>query len=630
MTQFVLIDHSIKRLGGHNFEYAYHVLGAAERAGLSPVLAANARFLEGKRVPSTWRVLPCFRHTTYEIGKLRDKQQRLERQATAGNTSRDIAARASNWINLPNWIRSQLAARYERLQRQIVDRFAEDLDGLLSRLALSAGDQVFVPTLNEHDLVGLLNCVRRRGSPGAARWHLQFHFKVFEGREPDYNDQQPGLDELKALFQRAVQTLGPSARYYTTTEHLARQYNRLAGPDFTALPYPVNPGLRASVAKRVSERTLRVTCPGGVRPEKGTQLLATAIQPVWEELFAGRRLRLVVQAKRLGKLPTELRRHARYDRAIRLEGRHESAVAVIRWPLSTEQYLDLIRQSDIGLLLYDSLTYYCRCSGVLVEMLSAGVPVIAPAGCWMADQLSRPIQQYRRQLLASSEIANIEEVARPPMPRLRTESESTSSGPTRLTADLAVPQGATHAMIEVRIDESVGHRGYLSVQCDQIGGGHMTLDTDWEILSADGVCSYAFVKIGSDAKRLSLTVADAYGMRHDSAASLCCHFITGSDRAVSCPSGAVGLVAANVAQVPRLLRELTNNYPHYRRTAGEFASAWGAWHSPEQVVAELIANSIPVHSLDKSQYRADPPHSLTVMQPRVKSGDSIASRPFGD
>ena len=44
MRQFVLIDQSIRGLTGHHYEYAVHVLGAAEKAGYQPILATNREF----------------------------------------------------------------------------------------------------------------------------------------------------------------------------------------------------------------------------------------------------------------------------------------------------------------------------------------------------------------------------------------------------------------------------------------------------------------------------------------------------------------------------------------------------------------------------------------------------------
>ena len=111
---------------------------------------------------------------------------------------------------------------------------------------------------------------------------------------------------------------------------------------------------------------LRVTCAGAVRSEKGLSLVNRVVDPLWADYFESGRLQLVVQARRLGKLPAALRPHASFQRDVR-DTRHSnerSKVAVVRWPLSTEQYLSLIRHSHIGLFLYDPDEYFARCSGV--------------------------------------------------------------------------------------------------------------------------------------------------------------------------------------------------------------------------------------------------------------------------
>jgi len=43
-NKFILIDQSISSVAGHHYEYAVHVLEAAQRAGFEPYLATNRRF----------------------------------------------------------------------------------------------------------------------------------------------------------------------------------------------------------------------------------------------------------------------------------------------------------------------------------------------------------------------------------------------------------------------------------------------------------------------------------------------------------------------------------------------------------------------------------------------------------
>lgn len=59
MPKFIVIDHSICGIGGHYYEYARHVLGAAEEAGFDPVLATNRKFTPDEEIG--WRVHPVYR-----------------------------------------------------------------------------------------------------------------------------------------------------------------------------------------------------------------------------------------------------------------------------------------------------------------------------------------------------------------------------------------------------------------------------------------------------------------------------------------------------------------------------------------------------------------------------------------
>ena len=235
MNNFLVIDHSIKRIGGHNYEYALHILRAAERQGYRPILAVNRRFFERKRLPASWQLHTPFRHTTYEAARFAAKQRQLDpdgllTNADASRLSLPVETRGRrSWLlRLPTAVRRYLTGRLERHRRQFVGHYTEDLASLFGQLHVDRGDQVFVPTLSEDDLVGLLAYFRAQGSAASrVRWHLQFHFSVYDGREPGYRKQDACLGRIKQLFEDAHRALPPeSVSFYTTTEILAEQYNR--------------------------------------------------------------------------------------------------------------------------------------------------------------------------------------------------------------------------------------------------------------------------------------------------------------------------------------------------------------------------------------------------------------------
>jgi hypothetical protein len=604
MKNFVLIDHSVKRIGGHNFEYAYHILRAAETQGYKPVFCVNRRFFEQKRLPQSWTLLPIFHHTTYEVHHLQEKEARL-RVDDPNGPARTIGIRSwrdMTWVVPRSWKR-RLADRYRRMQHEIVAQFASDMSTALNRLRPAGGDLIFVPTLSREDLVGLVEFFRGEPRAGDVDWHLQFHFRAYEGREPEFQAQDKALGELKKLFATAAAVIPPGrGHFYATTGHLANQYNRLSPARFEALPYPVNPALLDAKVPTAGGGPLRVTCAGGVRPEKGTAQLYRAIEPLWSDYFETGRLQLVVQAKRLGKLPIELRPYTRWDSASIDRASCDKAgsrVAAVRWPLSTDAYLDLVRRSHIGLLLYDPDQYYARCSGVMVEMLKAGVPVVVPAGCWMADQITEPIYAHRDAICE-----RLINVAKLPASRATwqsgagrriyahaDESLTFSRDDEAVVGQIRVPPGATHACIRFRSGDKAQPGDYVELIITQTSDGKRQVRSCREILGRREKQEPVsmLVPLVCETRQLQIVWRNAHANRAINVRGIEFLFLTAPIG--DCPLGAVGLISAGIDQVAELVRDMADHYEHYRRTATAFSTAWGEWHCPQTVVRLLTERS---------------------------------------
>jgi hypothetical protein len=69
------------------------------------------------------------------------------------------------------------------------------------------------------------------------------------------------------------------------------------------------------------------------------------------------------------------------------------------------------------------------------------------------------------------------------------------------------------------------------------------------------------------------------------------------------PSGAVGLVAADGAQIGELLRDMISCWTHYRHTAAEFSRPWKQFHNPRRIV-ELLLAAADDRSLSATDIRA--------------------------
>ena len=108
----------------------------------------------------------------------------------------------------------------------------------------------------------------RRSQRAASIGICNFTFPIYAGYEPDYPAQDANLEGLRRGFRQAS-ALAADHRlhFYTTTEGLAVQYNRLGVAQFQTLPYPGNPTLLSSRVRSLTHGgPLRVTLSGRCPP----------------------------------------------------------------------------------------------------------------------------------------------------------------------------------------------------------------------------------------------------------------------------------------------------------------------------------------------------------------------------
>ena len=385
MPKFILIDQSLRDLGGHHYPYAHSVLSAAQRAGWQPVLAVNRRFRQHAALPLPWRVHALYAHESYS-------RYTLDTQALAGQ--RPAAHGAAAWRRtLADWWRA-------RMRRRHAAHFARDCARLFELEPPGRGDLVFLATMSELDLHGLAEYVERSTAALDCDWHLQFHFGVFHGREPDYAAQGQAAGLMRASIGEALRRCGRQRLHlHCTTDSLAIQYRSLGIAAFDTLPYPVHELFRPRSPAAAPSAPLRIACLGHSRREKGYQQLPTILQTLWQHWFGPGHARLVLQTRR----SRERRNLESLAAALHAPGAQPGqALEFAGYPLPLAEYSELLCGVDVGLLLYDPTRYYARCSGVLLELLCAGVPVLVPAGSWLAEQIERENQRYLHGIAAGA------------------------------------------------------------------------------------------------------------------------------------------------------------------------------------------------------------------------------------
>ena len=181
----------------------------------------HRQFRQRSALPVEWQVHALYSHKSYSRFTL-DTQAQLT--ATAPGTRSSPARWLQQW-----WAR--------RMRARLMRRFAGDTHDF-SNSYPSVHDQIFFATMSELDLSGLSAFLGRHDVGLDCDWHLQFHYPIYAGCEPDYPTQDESLAPLRATFSDAL-TIAADRRlhFYTTTDHLTVQYNRLgAGGSRAALP----------------------------------------------------------------------------------------------------------------------------------------------------------------------------------------------------------------------------------------------------------------------------------------------------------------------------------------------------------------------------------------------------------
>lgn len=464
VANFFLIDHSLRKPGGHHFDYTTCVARAANELGFLTTIGTN-RLLkrtslnDPQSIDRLGTVRRIFRETTYQPDSFLAGLQHLTR---------------SDSFDLLNQREPNLCKRYwnslkrfmhRRRREGFVRRFAVDCERFFRPLLQMPGDHAFLTTISELELMGLAVYLSNHPKTLQTHWHLQFHFNLFDGRTPEYDGQEHILRAIRSCCLAALSRISSHlTHFYTTSDTLVDQYNRLGLGEFELLPYPVSqefsPATRSPTVKfrehdlanviqesensggrgfevkyeggfgargsasnpnastsnpigDLSEETqtvfrkpLRITCPGEVRREKGqVEYLQPLVDEIWPTHLSTGNVQIVVQ-----RPPKKW--HAKKDKiALKLPNLTErnflstqSPIEYFSHPLDHDDYVELINSTDCGLLFYDSRVYFSRRAGVLGELLACGKPVVVPAGSWLAEQIAEPIFRHVDDIVEHSRL----------------------------------------------------------------------------------------------------------------------------------------------------------------------------------------------------------------------------------
>lgn len=459
---------------------------------------------------------------------------------------------------------------FEHLARRpsSASEFARDTADLFRRIGFQKDDIVFIPTLSDHDLNSLRNFLASEPASHQASWHLLFRRDLLTTDDRKAGATLPANPSAVRTFRRFHQAAnGTDVRFYTDTDRLTHEYNALGISRFRTLPIPINPRLTEQLNRNGAARPLRIVYCGDARQEKGYHLLPDLVRDLHRNGHADDVV-FRIQSNFAHARPQDgtIEHLARTE----LQLYPARRVEVILTPLNVEQYHELVASADILLVLYDADNYYARSSGVLVEALAAGIPVLTPAASWMGQQLAEATYDYLTDRIRQSKL-----VAR-----------GRPGGASVRYVTIKRPREATGLFLQVRRPTDESPQVILDVeQCRD--GVVRTVESCMlhRVAGRDDCLALFRLDAASDEIHLRLTTPDRLTELPMPGLELA---FTG-DAPESLHGDAAGRTYLSGESVSDHLKHMVEHYEHYRETARHFARIWNARHSAARLVQELVS-----------------------------------------
>lgn len=646
--RLILIDQSIKRPGGHHYEYAKRILDSARAHGLEILLLVHRDFVKTLTHPSRgvfrrtfWDNYQYYYGTTtaerfpasFSLVNRWQREMRLNikrrvlysRLGLAMARARHVPLRDAllrphvdvdasdirssrillllgclGW-GLAHVIRNrEVRRRRFRLWRILwrvllvalacpllvvvigmflmsaarkspAQCFAADLIRGLGKDWDPEESLIFVPNATPAELEGLVLLQRYGHAATRSHWAFLFRRPIFGGLPDGYLEQAESVRRHRVELAR-LKAAAPDLRvsFYCDTEELTAQYNFLGVYPFATLPVPVDRIKGARQRGQAGRRPLVIGYLGDARDEKGFQHL-----PALVASFAAHRratapapVRFLFQANFNTPVGEPGSRYARHV----LSSHEPHFVELVDGPFDSREYLGLLARMDIVLLPYSTEQYVARSSGVLMEALAAGLPVLAPSSSWMARIVELVRQRHLAELFERGGDDNAALYL----------SSLTGGFPRLNDRVLPVDARANYLFLRLRFDGRFD--GFMRVSVTSINEFGIALGTTvntYKAIDNEIVAGFAkppSAKIHWRAEAIEATThvctsnVDLRFFRSEAALPLC---------------AGVALFDAP-RDIPRQVHELVRFYDHHKRAAEVLRDALRPLYDPERLVADLI------------------------------------------
>ncbi|TWU07751.1 glycosyltransferase family protein [Stieleria varia] len=388
-----LFDDNIRDVGGHFFELATLLSQGACQLGYEPILATHQAFADLDAIDPAIQCVPTFRTRRMIRWSLgvdgKSAQQRdIDGRPVGGTLLQNLRSRATDWMIAP-----------AKSPSTMIRRWSEDFAGLLKSRPPRPCDSLLINTGDDFAMLAITRGLHLASIPHRQRVDVVFHFAIHDSQTLPPRQWARASAFAGQVNQCMQQLSHHDVRLHATTEALAGQLRQSGITEpINPIPYPTRQRPLATGSRLAP---LRIVMAGLPRAEKGRQAIHDLLLQIHEPLLKTNQFRVSMQmpAERWQPMvPTSL--HADFERAMqqtKQQGTNgdaypsttetPSTLEVMTENLTTADYHQWLDSADVGLFLYEPDRYVARCSGVLLEMMTRGIPVIVPDGCWLADKV---------------------------------------------------------------------------------------------------------------------------------------------------------------------------------------------------------------------------------------------------
>jgi len=376
----LIVDPTLKSLGGHSYHYDLAVAHAAVGRFNTVAIYGDRVFpaLDTGTIPlyRTLNRLPIDLLKTVAnmaFNLLRIVRFKSQPAVRVGNAT-VLAEVPSTLLKLGETLRA----------RDLAHSFAS----IIATQPVDDSTHIFIQHARMSDLLAV--------ERASARFpHIRFHLVMRLSPEFTCN----GFELLSAFADRLTRLLETRRIYfYTDSGVLTDQYRAFAthstqsASQFATLPIPVLATPQIPQNQPAPRTDIRLSMLGPARLEKGFDDLPDILASL-PQRQGDKAVRLAVQISRDA---TDPRVQTRTQWLHTYAAHHPGQIDILEGPASKETYFSWFGQTDILLAPYRSPKYAASTSGIFVEALYFLVPTITWRGTWMAMHIEAAAANNQR------------------------------------------------------------------------------------------------------------------------------------------------------------------------------------------------------------------------------------------